>query len=253
MTNPRRNGLTSVADQSEDERGGPGSILSRQSADHRDLDELMHAYEREPDAGARGRIVAELSERALRHAFAEETVLFPVYRRFLPAAGGDDELTRHIEGDHQRVNEVLEDLQRADPSSAGYDAEVRRAFEVIRHDAHDEEDDLLPRLQQVASARQLRAIGAAWEAARLGSPTRPHPKVPRRPPGNVVAGAGLALSDRVQDVVDSLAPVGSTRRAVCGGVLAGLIGAAVVVVVEEVVAARTRAGLSGNCRLRPST
>lgn len=133
MTNPRRNGLTSVADQSEEERGGPGSILSRQSADHAELDALMLAREAEPDVDTRGRIVAELAERALRHAFAEETVLFPAYRRHLP--GDRDELSAHIEGDHQQVNDLLQDLQRADPRSPGYDGEVRRVFEVIRHDA----------------------------------------------------------------------------------------------------------------------
>jgi len=237
MTNPRQNGLTSVADQSETERGGPGSILSRQSADHAVLDEFMHAYDAEPDADARGRIVAELGERALRHAFAEETVLFPAYRKHLP--GDRDELTAHIEGDHQQINEMLKDLQRADPRSASYDAEVRRAFAVIRHDAHDEEDDLLPRLQQVAGPEELQAIGAAWEAARIGSPTRPHPKVSRRPPGNLVAGAGLAVSDRVKDAFDALAPIGSARRAAAQGGVAGLVGTVVMTVGEKAEQALT--------------
>jgi len=237
MTNPRQNGLKSVADQSEEERGGPGSILSRQSADHADLDALMQAYDAEPDVDARGRIVTELGERALRHAFAEETVLFPAYRKHLP--GDRDELTAHIEGDHQQINEMLEDLQRADPRSPGYDAEVRRAFEVIRHDAHDEEDDLLPRLQQVAGTEELQAIGAAWEAARRGSPTRPHPKISRHPPGNVVAGAGLAVSDRVKDAFDAIAPVGSARRAACQGAVAGLAGTVAMTVGEEVEQALT--------------
>jgi hemerythrin superfamily protein len=221
MVDLRPEGLTSVADQTVEQRGGPGSILSRQSADHADLDELMRAYDAEPDPEARGRIVAELSERALRHAFAEETVLFPAYRKHLP--DDHDELTAHIQGDHQRINEMLKDLQRAEPASDGYDAEVRRMFEVIRHDAHDEEDSLLPRLQQVASVEELRAIGTAWEAARLGSPTRPHPKVSRHPPGNVVAGAGLAFSDRVKDAFDSLAPVGSRRRTACRAALVAVL------------------------------
>jgi hypothetical protein len=62
MTNPRHNGLTSVADQSEGERGGPGSILSRQSADHAELDALMAAYAAEPDVDARGRVVGVVAD-----------------------------------------------------------------------------------------------------------------------------------------------------------------------------------------------
>ncbi|WP_432494553.1 hemerythrin domain-containing protein [Kineococcus gypseus] len=223
MTNPRGDGLRPVADQSEDERGGPGSILSRQSRDHADLDALMRAHDAETDPDARGRLVAELAERALRHAFAEETVLFPAYRHHLPEQG--EALTAHIEGDHQRVNELLVQLQDADPRSAGYDALVRRTFETIRHDARDEEDDLLPRLQRVASPQELRAIGAAWEVQRRTSPTRPHPGVPRRPPGNVLAGVPLAVSDRVKDAAEHLlgprAARGAGRAAaVAGGALA---------------------------------
>ncbi|MBF5082725.1 hemerythrin domain-containing protein [Quadrisphaera sp. INWT6] len=116
MANPRRNGLTSVADQTEEQRGGPGSILSRQSADHRALDDLMRAHDAATDPDERGQVLAELGERALRHAFAEETVLFPAYRRHLPGAGSGDELTAHIEGDHQEVNDLLRDLQRTDPA-----------------------------------------------------------------------------------------------------------------------------------------
>ncbi|WP_432534491.1 hemerythrin domain-containing protein [Kineococcus arenarius] len=225
MTNPRGNGLRSVAEQSEEERGGPGSILSRQSRDHADLDALMRAYDDEPDADARGRVVAELAERALRHAFAEETVLFPAYRQHLPEQG--EELTRHIEGDHQQVNELLVQLQDADPRSPDYDATVRRAFEVIRHDAHDEEDDLLPRLQRVATEEELRAIGAAWEVQRRTAPTRPHPKVPRRPPGNALAAVPLAVTDRVKDAAEHLAAGSAVRRAALAGALVGAVVAAV--------------------------
>lgn len=237
MTNPRHNGLTSVADQSEEERGGPGSILSRQSADHADFDALMRAYDGEPDPDARGRIVAELGERALRHAFAEETVLFPAYRRHLPEHR--DGLTEHIQGDHQQINELLQELQRADPRSPEYDATVRRAFAAIRHDARDEEEDLLPRLQQVASVEELRAIGTAWEAQRRTSPTRPHPKIPRTPPGNLVTGIPLAVSDRVKDAVDSLAPVGTARRAALAGVAAGVAGVAAMTAGEKAEQALT--------------
>jgi hemerythrin superfamily protein len=220
MALPSREQLTSVAVQSQAQRGGRRSILSRQSLDHADLDALMDAYDAEPDADRRGEVVAELAERALRHAFAEETVLFPAYRRFLPDDAG---LTEHIQGDHQRINDLLEQLQTADPHAETYDAQVREAFAVIRHDAHDEEDELLPRLQLVASPRQLRAVGDAWELQRRTSPTRPHPKVPRTPPGNVLAGIPLAVSDRVKDGVDRVLPRGSRVRAAVLGAGAGTL------------------------------
>src|SRR3954453_16327688 len=148
----RAPGLVSVADQSERERGGRRSILSRQSRDHRDLQNLMVAYEYTSSPKRRAKIVDHLAERALRHAFAEETVLFPAYRKHLGDSG--DELTAHIEGEHQEVYDLLVQLQSLKPSDLSYDATVRRAIAVIRDDARNEEDVLLPRLQQVVSRRQ---------------------------------------------------------------------------------------------------
>lgn len=197
MTPPSPHGLRSVADQDDRTRGGPGSILSRQSRDHAELHRLMRAYDAAPDPDERRRLVGRLAERSLRHAFAEETVLFPAYRTYLPDDG--DSLTAHIEGEHQEINELLERLQDTDPRDPGWEPAVRRLFALVTDDARTEEDVLLPRLQQVADVRELRAIGAAWETARRTSPTRPHPGISRRPPGNLLAGGPLALSDRVKD------------------------------------------------------
>ncbi|SDQ47282.1 hemerythrin domain-containing protein [Quadrisphaera sp. DSM 44207] len=225
MSPAPQGGLRSVAEQSQDEQGGPRSILARQQADHVDFHRFRRAFDAESDPDARGRIMAELAERALRHAFAEETVLFPAYRRSFPGPDGD-ELTAHIEGDHQEINDLLTQLQDADPRSPRYEGLARRVFAAIDDDARHEEDVLLPRLQQRVSADELRAIGDAWEASREASPTRPHPKISRRPPWNALAALGLSVSDRVKDVVDDVAPRGTARRAAGRWALAGTAGLA---------------------------
>jgi hypothetical protein len=58
--------------------------------------------------------------------------------------------------------------------------------------------------------------------------------VSRHPPGNVVAGVGLAVSDRVKDAFERLAPIGSARRAGCQGAVAGLVGTVVMTAGEKV-------------------
>jgi len=222
-------GLRSAADQTEQQRGGARSILSRQSDDHAVLHRLMLDYDDATDPAVRGRIVAELAERALRHAFAEETVLFPAYRTHLPDQA--DELTAHIEGEHQQINELLEQLQRMDPSAGDYDARVRRACELISTDAREEEDILLPRLQQAVDDEELCRIGDAWQTARTVSPTRPHPRVSRRPPGNLLAAGPLAVWDRLRDGLDRLPP---PARTVVAGLVAGAAGVAAMTVAENV-------------------
>lgn len=214
--------LVPVPRQTLEQRGGPTSILARQSDDHAALSRLMQQYESASGPEARGRIVADLAQRALRHAFAEETVLFPAYRRHLPGHG--DELTAHIEGEHQQINELLEELQDADPADPAYDRRVRRTFELISSDAREEEDVMLPRLQSVVDDTELRAIGDAWETARAAAPTRPHPRLPRRPPGNALAAVPLAVTDRVKHGLDRLP---GRARGWTAGVAALAVGAAV--------------------------
>lgn len=234
-----------VPEQTRRQRGGRASILDRQSRDHAVLDELIAAYERATGPRARARAVSRLSDRALRHAFAEETVLFPAYRRHLPHRG--DELSAHVEGDHQRINDLLEHLQDADPMGPTYDGDVRRVIEAIRHDARTEEDVLLPELQQVAGARELRSIGRAWEAVRTVAPTRPHPRLRRRPPQNALAAVPLAVGDRVKDAVTSPGAASASGAqegtslpvAVLAGIAAGAAGVAAMTVTEKVEQAFT--------------
>jgi hypothetical protein len=73
---------------------------------------------------------------------------------------------------------------------------------MLSRDVRDEEDELLPRLQQALSADELRWLGFTWEMVRLIAPTRPHPVVSRRPPGNVLSALPLTIVDRARDRLD---------------------------------------------------
>ncbi len=191
--------MRSIADQTVEELGGPGSVLVRQRRDHIELDRLLHELD-----GATGVAQEEVLNRIDRlvfsHAFAEETVIWPVIRRVLPDG---DALTLQVEEEHQEVNELVTALERDGLDSPERPARLRRLTEVLREDVRDEEDVLFPRLQEQLSAAELRALGRRWEIMRRISPTRPHPTVSRRPPGNALSGLPLSLIDRTRDVVDA--------------------------------------------------
>ncbi len=226
-----------VMDHTEAQLGGPGSILLRQRDDHAELDRLMHEYETAADCDTRNRLLEEISERALRHAFAEETVLFPACRRLLSDSA--DVLTAHIEGEHQAINDLLAELPEMQPREIGFEGHVRRVFALIRDDARAEEDVLLPRLRLAVDDDELRRIGRHWERARKASPTRPHPKVSRRPPGNVLAAGPLALTDRLKDGVGHALPRSGPARTLAAGLCAGLVGVAVMTAGEKLEQALT--------------
>jgi hypothetical protein len=81
---------------------------------------------------------------------------------------------------------------------------MERTFAVLDHDVRTEEDELLPRLQQVLDPAQLRLVGWQWELVRRISPTRPHPVVSRRPPGQVLSALPLTVLDRARDLLQKL-------------------------------------------------
>jgi hypothetical protein len=75
----------------------------------------------------------------------------------------------------------------------------------LSDDVRDEEDELLPRVQERLDLTRLRLLGLAWEAVRRVAPTRSHPVVARRPPGNVLAAVPLSIIDRLRDRTEAAA------------------------------------------------
>ena len=201
--------MRSLAQQDVESLGGRISVLRRQQADHVRLDALLRELDRTlPDQ--QDPVLRRIYRLVFPHAFAEESVLWPVLRRTVPDG---ERLTLQIEQEHQEVNELVSALERmtaADPDRA---ATLDRLTAVLREDVRDEEDQLLPRLQQLATRAQLRRLGLAWELVRRTAPTRAHPVVARRPPGNVVAALPLSLLDRTRDGVDLLAQHGPAALA----------------------------------------
>jgi hemerythrin superfamily protein len=223
----------SIADQTEDELGGSGSVLVRQRRDHVELDRLLHELD-----GATGRhqeeVLTRIDRLVFSHAFAEETVLWPVVRRVLPDG---DEITRQVETEHQEVNELVAALEEGGPDHPERPARLARLVQVLREDVRDEEDVMFPRLQERLDAAELRRLGRRWEVMRRISPTRPHPTVSRRPPGNALSGLPLSLLDRSRDAVDTVVRRVPQRFAPAGeAVSRGL--AAVAAVVERTPPAR---------------
>ncbi|MFI6217079.1 hemerythrin domain-containing protein [Nocardia brasiliensis] len=216
----------SLADQTEGELGGPRSILTRQRRDHQTLDALIERVFRERGDNRQNELNA-LCRLVFPHAFAEEAVLWPLIRSTLPDG---NELTLRVEQEHQEINELFTELESTAPDSPQHLELFTRIAELLRQDAREEEDVLLPRLQDALDGRQLRRVGWLWLAVRYTAPTRPHPTVARRPPGNALAALPLTGLDRTRDRLDRLARRAPTRVAAgCRGVgralatVAGLI------------------------------
>src|SRR3954447_17825569 len=216
----------SIAHQTIEELGGPGSVLARQRADHIELNRLLEELDGSTGAAQEG-VLTRIDRLVFSHAFAEETVLWPVLRRVLPDG---DALTLRVEKEHQEVNELVTELEKLPHEDPRRAQRLARLVQVLREDVRDEEDILFPRLQENLDRAELRRLGRRWDLVRRISPTRPHPTVSRRPPGNALSALPLSLLDRAHDVVDAGArrlpdPLAQAARTAGTGLaaLAGLV------------------------------
>ncbi|MEU6099335.1 hemerythrin domain-containing protein [Streptomyces flaveolus] len=188
--------------------GGDDSILMRQRRDHARLDAMMNRWPAGTVADdERDDLWQDIVQLVFSHAFAEETVLWPLLRRVAPEG---EELTGRVEQEHQAINDLITRIEKS-PDDPRREQWIQEAFTLIREDIRDEEDELLPLLRDAFGDRRLRRIGAAWEAVRATAPTRPHPGVPRRPPGNALLGVPLSVFDRLRDLAPGGGP--GARRA----------------------------------------
>ncbi len=216
--------MSTIADQSTEELGGRGSLLARQRHDHVALDRLLDRLEQAQGA-EQDEVLQRVARLVFPHAYAEETVIWPVARQVL-AAG--ERVTLRIEQEHQQINALFSALDRTATDEPARVELLAQLVPLLQQDVRDEEDDLLPQLQQALSRQQLRRLGRTWELVRRISPTRPHAVVSRRPPGNVLSALPLTLIDRSRDGLDRSArrapgPVAAAGRA-ASRLLAGTAG-----------------------------
>jgi hypothetical protein len=190
--------MRSIAEQEVAELGGPRSVLSRQKRDHIKLHRLL-AELRTCTPERSGPLLISIYRLVFPHAFAEEVVLFPAIRRALPDG---EALTLEVEREHQAINELVTRLEAAPRGSSEWQAVLDQVVALLQQDVRDEEDTLLPRLQRALTPGELRFLGTQWAFVRAIAPTRCHPIVSRRPPGNVMSALPLSVLDRARDAVD---------------------------------------------------
>jgi hemerythrin superfamily protein len=213
--------LKSVAGQSVEALGGPGSIIVRQRREHQRLDDLARRV-RNTESAEQDEALTELCRLVFPHAFAEEAVLFPAARKRLPAG---EALSLDIEQDHQEINEVYAAVERSRRGDPGREALIERALALLDADVREEEDELLPRLRAALDDEALRQLGRAWELVRRTAPTRAHPVVSRRPPGQTLSALPLTVLDRSRDALDRLARRAPAPVATAGSTVSRALGA----------------------------
>lgn len=166
--------------------------------DHSEVDAMFTEYEGlgAGNADRKRELVDNIIRELSKHAAVEEQFLYPFIRD--EVSGGAELADEGIE-EHQEAKDLLHDLEQRDVNDPEFDAKVAELIADIRHHVEEEEGEFFPRLRQAATSQQLLDLGSKLETAKSTAPTRPHPKAPNTPPGNLAAGPVAGAMDRAKD------------------------------------------------------
>lgn len=179
--------------------GHGGDVIDELSTDHREVDELFEQIEAAPAGDAeRKRLLDQATIELVRHSVAEEMHLYPAVRQHLP--DGDSIADRELH-DHQRVEEMLKDLEPRDADAPDFDHLVLRLKHEVTSHVEDEESNLFPRLREHCTADALEQLGEQVRSAKKTAPTRPHPGAPDNPGALKALAPGAGLVDRARDML----------------------------------------------------
>ena len=191
--------------------------LSLLRKDHRTVEALFKQFEK--GKGNKREIVKRIIKELAVHAAIEEQVFYPAVRKASQDASrrddAEDMVLEALE-EHHIVKWTLDELAKMTPADERFEAKVTVLIESVRHHVKEEQDDLFPKVQRLFEPAELRELGRLLEKGKKTAPSRPHPRAPDAPPGNLVAGSMAAMADRVADgagaVLGKLSTTAKTMR-----------------------------------------
>jgi hemerythrin superfamily protein len=165
--------------------------------DHKVVKRLFRQFEKLGDNAVKSRreVVEKMIEELSIHAAIEEQLFYPAVRKAVPDA--EDQVLESLE-EHHVVKWTLSELEAMSGEEERFEAKVTVLIESVEHHAQEEEDDLFPEVRKAMGRKALAELGTAMEKAKRTAPSRPHPRAPDTPPGNVVAGKVAGLTDRAR-------------------------------------------------------
>jgi hemerythrin superfamily protein len=182
--------------------GRKRDVIALIKADHAAVNQLFQRYQSLGERAFKSR--RQIADRVIKelsiHAAVEEEILYPNARAALPDG---DRLVKEAIAEHQSLKEALAALDKCPPEDDKFDALMRKIRDEVRHHVKEEEarEGILGQLRKHASRDELMEMANMTRAAKKAAPTRPHPKAPSTPPGNIIIGAAAAIVDKARDTL----------------------------------------------------
>jgi len=181
----------------------PGDIDHLIADDHAIVERQFQHLE--AGRGNRRVLVDQISLELALHAFAEETVLYPIWAEIGMQDEHDD-----AEHEHQQIKELLVVLGRTEPGETEFEGALTRLIGLVRHHVDDEEKEELPEFRRKAGPERMAQLGKEFLTAKRQAPTRPHPHAPDEGLAERIAGMLAKPLDQVRDLLSGKQKEGAT-------------------------------------------
>ncbi len=166
--------------------------------DHKTVEKLFKQFEKAKRPAEQRKLAGQVVKELSVHAAIEEMLFYPAVRERVPET--EDTVLESLE-EHHIVKWVLSELDGMKPDHERFKAKMTVLIENVRHHVEEEEADLFPKVRKAVGRKELAELGDAMEKAKKRAPTRPHPKAPDTPPGNLVAGPAAGIVDKAREKV----------------------------------------------------
>jgi hemerythrin-like domain-containing protein len=80
-----------------------------------------------------------------------------------------------------QAKELLKKFQNMKPSDPDFDFTIETLFNALKEHIKDEEQDDLPKLEEVLSREDSKSLASDFERTKKFVPTRSHPSAPDKP------------------------------------------------------------------------
>jgi hemerythrin superfamily protein len=139
-----------------------GDVVSMIKADHRLMERLLEKMR--SDKKQRPALVRECVARLSAHSWAEEERVYPALIHASPPEEGQ---VYHGVEEHHEAEQLLHQLQKADPQSAQFEAVLEEFVAAVKHHVEEEESEILPELAKSVERSRLEELGTAFEERRM--------------------------------------------------------------------------------------
>jgi len=163
--------------------------------DHKTVEQIFKQFEKASQPAQQRNLARRAVEELSVHAAIEEMVFYPAVRDRVPET--EDTVLESLE-EHHIVKWTLSELEDMEPDHERFKAKMTVLIESVRHHVKEEEQELFPAVRKAIGRKEMAQLGDALEEAKKAAPTRPHPKAPDTPPGNLVAGPAAAVVDKAK-------------------------------------------------------